>query len=430
MRCFASCLAPLLAPPKVDLTLEDLPAELIFKILDAFNGKGLRKIAQLNGRWRALAAAAHKVTLEPAGEATLPADVLLPQAALRVGATLYVSDCSKTPLRACTAASGKVLWSIKRGTGDARLDDAYGLAVILRPRHPPAVCCADMHHNRILVLQRPSSRSIQVQQPTAVAVADDPRTLYCSCATHEICAISLTWDDATGECMGGAVVRRFGGDSLSDGPLTDANLGLRTPGKFKLPTGLCFAGGELFIADSMNSRIQVLDTFGRFLRQWSTVIEDRSRGPRFYQPFGICELGGLLYVTYISCKRIDVFTLEGELCATVGVPSALGPRHISVAGENVYVADNTRSAVHVLRRRVSPEQAAREVPVPFVRPAAAAVRSMPVTAVTTPRVSLSAPRANSAVPWSPASERGPWSPVSPAGSTGSRWPAVPVPDIE
>ena len=184
MRCLA-CLAPLLAPPKVDLTLEDLPAELIFKILDAFNGKALAKIAQLNGRWRALAAAAHKVTLEPAGEATLPGDVLLPQAALRVGATLYVSDCSKTPLRACTAASGKVLWSIKRGTGDARLDDAYGLAVILRPRHPPAVCCADMHHDRILVLQRPSSRSIPVRQPTAVAVADDPRTIYCSVSyTH------------------------------------------------------------------------------------------------------------------------------------------------------------------------------------------------------------------------------------------------------
>ena len=88
--------------------------------------------------------------------------------------------------------------------------------------------------------------------------------------------------------MGGAVVRRFGGDSLSDGPLTISDVGLRTPGKFKLPTGLCFACGKLFIADSMNSRIQVLDTFGRYLRQWSTVIEDRSRG-RLSVPYGLIE---------------------------------------------------------------------------------------------------------------------------------------------
>ena len=37
--------APLLAPPKIDLTLEDLPAELIFKILDDSTGKHSRRCA-------------------------------------------------------------------------------------------------------------------------------------------------------------------------------------------------------------------------------------------------------------------------------------------------------------------------------------------------------------------------------------------------
>lgn len=88
------------------------------------------------------------------------------------------------------------------------------------------------------------------------------------------------------------------------------------PGEFTEPFDFIVGhGGEFYVADSGNHRVQVLDSKGRFLRQF-----------RFRVPISIAILsnGQILVVGQNDDQLIRVFSPEGKFLRTIGTPVELG----------------------------------------------------------------------------------------------------------
>ncbi|MBN1440594.1 MAG: SMP-30/gluconolactonase/LRE family protein [Anaerolineales bacterium] len=133
------------------------------------------------------------------------------------------------------------------------------------------------------------------------------------------------------------------------------------PGEFFAPRGIALApDGSLYVADSMNHRIQHLDSEGTLLRQWGSfgsIDLGQAPGGTFNEPWGI-GLGpdGSVYVADTWNHRVQKFTAEGEFLAMWGAPISdteaeitfYGPRTIAVDAEGrVFVADTGNKRVAV-----------------------------------------------------------------------------------
>jgi YYY domain-containing protein len=117
------------------------------------------------------------------------------------------------------------------------------------------------------------------------------------------------------------------------------------PGRFRQPCQVAVAGDRLYVADTWNGRVQVLDTQGRFHAQWKSD---------FYGPRGIAVgRGGRVYVADTGNHRIRVFEPDGrEVAAWGGRGSAPGEfvEPIGVATDSegaVYVCDNGNARLQV-----------------------------------------------------------------------------------
>ncbi len=135
------------------------------------------------------------------------------------------------------------------------------------------------------------------------------------------------------------------------------------PGQLNHPRGLA-AGpdGTLYVADSLNHRVQAFNASGELLNAWG-VFEVGERGTaaggNFNQPWGIATgPDGNVYVADTWNHRVQVFTPEGEFLRAWGQLGQLdaaasqidfwGPRDIAVdADGNVYVADTGNKRVRV-----------------------------------------------------------------------------------
>lgn len=135
------------------------------------------------------------------------------------------------------------------------------------------------------------------------------------------------------------------------------------PGQFNHPRGVAVGqDGWVYVADSMNHRIQVLDADGNFLFEWGAFeVGERGQaaGGNFNQPWGI-DVGpdGNVYVADTWNHRIQVFTPDGEFIRTWGqlgqldaaqLPSDFwGPRDVAVGPDGlVYVADTGNKRIQV-----------------------------------------------------------------------------------
>lgn len=76
------------------------------------------------------------------------------------------------------------------------------------------------------------------------------------------------------------------------------------PGQFSDPTGIAVTADEVFVADARNSRIQVLDKNGKFLRAFGTDMLGR--------PMNLAIADGKLYVPDYFKDVIHVFMLDGK----------------------------------------------------------------------------------------------------------------------
>jgi len=110
-------------------------------------------------------------------------------------------------------------------------------------------------------------------------------------------------------------------------------------GEFTEPRGVAVDGrGTLYVADTKNSRVQVFDGTGQFVRQFG------SKGPaptQFNEPCGLAvDAMGELWVADTWNQRIVHYTQDGRMVGMIGPENGFfGPRAVVVSRGFIYVAD-------------------------------------------------------------------------------------------
>ncbi len=98
---------------------------------------------------------------------------------------------------------------------------------------------------------------------------------------------------------------------------TGKNHTLTTPGDFAKPTGVAVdKSGNLYVADTLNDRIEIFDADGQFIRTWGK----NGDGPGYFaRPKGVAiDSDGHVWVADGMQDRVQVFTPEGRLLISFG----------------------------------------------------------------------------------------------------------------
>jgi sugar lactone lactonase YvrE len=125
-------------------------------------------------------------------------------------------------------------------------------------------------------------------------------------------------------------------------------------GEFNFPTNACVDGaGQLFIADTMNFRVQVFDPNGVFIRTFGTLGDTPGT---FNRPKGIAvDSEGHIYVADSAFANIQIFDPEGRLLLFVGHGGGEAGQFFLPAGlyvderDRIYVADQGNSRLQVFQ---------------------------------------------------------------------------------
>jgi DNA-binding beta-propeller fold protein YncE len=152
-------------------------------------------------------------------------------------------------------------------------------------------------------------------------------------------ALSSTGDIFVTDGYGNARVHRFS----PDGKLL-LSWGEPGPGKgqFRLPHNIWInKEDEIWISDRENSRVQIFDTEGKFLDQWTDLI----RPTHVFM-----DKDETVYISEL-CRRISIFSKDGTLLARWGNenhsienPMLVGPHVICVDSEgSLYVGEVAKS---------------------------------------------------------------------------------------
>lgn len=124
------------------------------------------------------------------------------------------------------------------------------------------------------------------------------------------------------------------------------------PGQFRNPIGIAYSGARVYVADSLNHRIQVFDANGRYIRQIAVPEQGR--------PMNIAARDGKVYAADYWNDAVLIFGADGTLARTLGTPgkaAATPGRFNSPAGVavgpkgDVYVAGFYNQRV----QKLSPE---------------------------------------------------------------------------
>ncbi|MBI3996241.1 MAG: SMP-30/gluconolactonase/LRE family protein [Candidatus Omnitrophica bacterium] len=142
--------------------------------------------------------------------------------------------------------------------------------------------------------------------------------------------------------LAGTYLYALGGEGSAGGPLA-------------FPTYLTVDGqGQLYVADTVNGRVQVFDSEGRYVK---TVGERGDAFGMFDKPKGIAlDSFGNLYVVDSSWSNVQIFNQQGAVLLYFGgrgkVPGLLfNPTGIAISQDNrIFVADafNARIAIYQL----------------------------------------------------------------------------------
>jgi len=120
------------------------------------------------------------------------------------------------------------------------------------------------------------------------------------------------------------------------------------PGRFRDPTGIAVAGGEVFVSDARNGRIQVFDATGRFLRAFGQPGD----GPgELGRPMNLTVYRGELYVPEYMNDRVQVFALDGTPRHILGEPGS-GPGQLDAPGGVAFTREGNLLVVDFYNQRV------------------------------------------------------------------------------
>jgi DNA-binding beta-propeller fold protein YncE len=117
---------------------------------------------------------------------------------------------------------------------------------------------------------------------------------------------------------------------------------LTTPGDFAKPTGVAVdKEGNLYVADTLNDRIEVFDADGGFIRTWGK----NGDGPGYFaRPKGVTvDSDGHVWVADGMQDRVQVFTNEGQLLITMGGHGLLPGMYQGLVN---IAADNKRNRIY------------------------------------------------------------------------------------
>lgn len=132
------------------------------------------------------------------------------------------------------------------------------------------------------------------------------------------------------------------------------------PGEFASPRGLAYdPEGALYVADSMNHRIQHISPEGEVLHMWgqfASIDDGEAPGGTFNEPWGITVApNGDVYVADTWNHRIQHFTADGQFLNMFGtfgqaetMTAFYGPRSLAIDSQSrLYVSDTGNKRIVV-----------------------------------------------------------------------------------
>jgi sugar lactone lactonase YvrE len=139
------------------------------------------------------------------------------------------------------------------------------------------------------------------------------------------------------------------------GTRADVSQGEAAGGTFNEPWGIAVApDGSVYVADTWNYRIQKFTADGKFVTMWGYFGQASDSPDAFYGPRGLAvDVQGHVYVADTGNKRIVIFDSNGEYITQFGSPGlGLGQLDEPVAvaldaGGNVYVTDTWNQRIQV-----------------------------------------------------------------------------------
>ncbi len=175
----------------------------------------------------------------------------------------------------------------------------------------------------------------ELESPTGLAIDDSRHRLYVVDARRHTVAV---FDLASGR-----LAEKIGGRGMG-------------PRQFNFPTAVAVGpDGRVYITDTMNYRVQVLDTQLRFVRAFGTL---GVKPGQFRRPKGVAVDGdGVVYVSDADFNNVQLFTADGQPLMWVGEfgdrpGQMILPAGVAVdrARHKVYVAEQMNKRVQVFQR--------------------------------------------------------------------------------
>jgi DNA-binding beta-propeller fold protein YncE len=260
-----------------------------------------------------------------------------PQGLALRGEILYVADRKNNLIRALDLATQRV--KTVAGTGyqgkDLRkggpalrvgLNSPWDLLV-----HEQLLYIAMAGHHQIWILDLAKNRLFPFAGRGMENLADGPRNRACFAQPSGLATDGKTLYVADSEVSAVRSLSLLGKGEVS----TIVGKGLFVFGdvngegddvRLQHPLGICYEGGELYVADTYNNKIKVLDPT---TRACTTLLVGKKGQALFDEPGGLSFAAGKLYVADTNAHRIRVVDLASKQVSTLELRGVRVPRIVT-----------------------------------------------------------------------------------------------------
>ena len=188
-----------------------------------------------------------------------------------------------------------------------------------------------------------------LERPSGIALDTKNRFLYVTDVVKNQVAV---FDADTFKCL-----RAIGGPPAKPGD--------EDPGTFARPTNVAVdAKGDIYVADTINNRIQIFDAEGNFLSMFGRGGD----GPGYFgRPKGLAvDRDGHIWVADTSMDRVQVFDRKGQLAGYFGTHGTFPgqfvlPTGVAIDSQNrVMVTEQFKGRLQIFRYITDAEAAAEK----------------------------------------------------------------------